>query len=195
MPELSRKDIEELLKKRGVLLEGHFLLASGRHSARYYEKFRILEHPEDADRLCAQMAGHFKGSGIDLVVGPTTGGIILAFTVARHLGIRALYAEKSPEGRGFFRGMALAPGERVLVVDDVLTTGGSVKDTIAAVGRSGGKLQGIGVLIDRSDVPLDLGAPLFSLYRQVVESFPPENCPLCKAGSKPVAPGASKRLS
>lgn len=195
MPELSRKDIEELLKKRGVLLEGHFLLASGRHSARYYEKFRILEHPEDADRLCAQMAGHFKGSGIDLVVGPTTGGIILAFTVARHLGIRALYAEKSPEGRGFFRGMALAPGERVLVVDDVLTTGGSVKATIAAVGRSGGKLQGIGVLIDRSDVPLDLGAPLFSLYRQVVESFSPEDCPLCKAGSKPAAPGASQRLS
>jgi orotate phosphoribosyltransferase len=193
MPELSRRDIEELLRQRGVLLEGHFLLTSGRHSACYFEKFRILEHPGDADRLCTQMAEHFKSTGIDVVVGPTTGGIILAFAVARHLGVRALYAEKSPEGRGFFRGMALSPGERVLVVDDVLTTGGSVKDTIAAVERGGGKLQGIGVLIDRSEGPLNLRAPVFSLYRQVVESFLPGDCPLCKAGSTPVAPGASQR--
>lgn len=195
MPELSRRDIEDLLRKRGVLLEGHFLLASGRHSAYYFEKFRILEHPGDADRLCAAITEHFKGSGIEVVVGPTTGGIILAFAVARHLGVRALYAEKSPvtKGRDFFRGMALSPGERVLVVDDVLTTGGSVRDTIAAVERAGGKLQGIGVLIDRSEAPLNLGAPVFSLYRQIVESFLPGNCPLCKAGSTPIAPGASKR--
>ena len=193
MPGLSRTDIEALLKKRGVLLQGHFLLASGRHSAYYFEKFRILEYPQDTDRLGAALAEHFQRSGIDVVVGPTTGGIILAFAVARHLGTRALYAEKSSEGRGFFRGMSLVPEERVLVVDDVLTTGGSVKDTLAAVERGGGKLQGIGVLIDRSEKDPGFGLPIFSLYRKVVESFAPEDCPMCKGGSKPLAPGASKR--
>ena len=174
--------IEEMFIKTGAVLKGHFLLASGRHSPVYWEKFRILQHPEYVTRLCSIIADHFREQRVDLVAGPTTGGIILAFEVARQLGTRAIYAERAEAGgRTFRRGQTINPGERVLVIDDVLTAGGSIRDVIAAVTALQGDVIGIGVLVERSEKSIDFGAPLFSCLRTVAETYAPEECPLCAA--------------
>jgi len=177
------KDVEEIFVAAGAVLKGHFLLASGLHSATYWEKFRVLQFPKHTVPLCAMIADHFRKSGIDVVAGPTTGGVILAFEVARQLGIRAVYAERGDDGgRVFRRGLTIAAGERVLIVDDVLTAGGSVRDVITAVKALGGDVVGIGVLVDRSTADLDFEAPLFSCLKTSVETYSPESCPQCAAG-------------
>ncbi len=178
----SNDEIKQILIKNQVLLDGHFLLTSGKHSRFYFEKFRVLQQPADAALFCKTIAEHFQGIDIDTVAGPTTGGIIIAFEVAREMGKKAIYAERSSDGRGFLRGMSLAKGEKVLVVDDVMTTGGSVLETIEAVKKAGAELMGVAVFIDRSAEKPDFGAPFFSLYHEKVETFDPENCPLCKEG-------------
>jgi len=174
----------KMFRDAGAVLEGHFLLTSGMHSPIYWEKFHILQHPVLTVSLCRMIAERFKDAGIEVVAGPTTGGIILAFETARQMGVRAIYAEKGEKGgRVFGRGLSLKPGERVLVVDDVLTTGGSVKDTIDLVHqRAGGKVVGIGVLVDRSSQGIDLGAPLFSCLRSETVAYRAEDCPLCRQG-------------
>jgi orotate phosphoribosyltransferase len=186
-------NIEEMFVKTGAVLQGHFLLASGRHSPVYWEKFRILQHPDYVTRLCSMIADHFRDQRIDLVAGPTTGGVILAFEVARQLGTRAIYAERAEtEGRVFRRGQTVNPGERVLVVDDVLTAGGSIRDVIAAVTALGGNVIGIGVLVERSEKRVDFGAPLFSCLRTVADTYLPEDCPLCAAQIPLEKPGGGK---
>jgi len=183
-------NVEEIFEKAGAILKGHFLLASGLHSAVYWEKFRVLQFPVYTEQLCRMIAEHFRGQGVQLVAGPTTGGIILAFEVARQLGTRAVYAEKEPTGeRTFRRGSSIESGERVLVVDDILTTGGSIREVMAAVARQGGVVTGIGILVDRSEQTLDFGVPLFSCHRTVVQTYTPENCPLCAAKTPLVKPG------
>ncbi|MDI6739087.1 MAG: orotate phosphoribosyltransferase [Candidatus Edwardsbacteria bacterium] len=191
---LSHEQVRNILVKRQVLLDGHFLLTSGRHSRFYFEKFRILQHPADTSAFCQSIAEHFAKADINTMVGPTTGGIIIAFEVARLMGKKAIYAERTPEGRGFLRGMSLAPGEKALVVDDVMTTGGSVSETIEAVRRARAELIGVAVFIDRSPQPPDFGAPFFGLYREKVETYAPDGCPLCKQGV-PLAKHGSKPTS
>jgi orotate phosphoribosyltransferase len=188
----SRDPIRDLLIKRRVLLDGHFLLSSGRHSPHYFEKFRILQHPGDAMEFCRAIADRFSGSGISAVAGPTTGGIIIAYQTAQLLGIKAVYAERTPEGRGFLRGMSLSPGEKVLVVDDVLTTGGSVGQTVEAVRRSGAEVSGVAVFIDRSPAPPDFGAPFHPVFRQEAVTYDPGDCPLCRQGLPLQKPGSSQ---
>jgi len=188
---LSPEEVRDLLLRRQVLLEGHFLLSSGRHSRHYFEKFRILQHPGDALEFCRIIAGKFSDRAISSVAGPTTGGIIIAYQTAQLLGVKAVYAERTPEGRGFLRGTALSPEDRVLVVDDVLTTGGSVRETVDAVRRSGAAVSGVAVFIDRSPSPPDLGAPFHSVFRQDVVTYPPDDCPLCRQGLPLQKPGSS----
>ncbi len=182
---------EEIFKKAGASLEGHFLLASGLHSPVYWEKFRVLQFPDYTEQLCHMIADYFHGHKVQLVAGPTTGGIILAFEVARQLGTRAAYAEKEATGeRTFRRGLSINPGERVLVVDDILTTGGSIRETAAAVNKQGGVIAGIGILVDRSEQSIDFGVPLFSCYRATPPpTYPPDKCPLCAAKIPLVKPG------
>ena len=183
-------DVEDIFVKAGAVLKGHFLLASGLHSPVYWEKFRVLQFPAHVERLCGMITDHFRGEGIQVVAGPTTGGVILAFEVARQLGTRAIYAERAePEGRMFRRGQSISPGERVLVVDDVMTAGGSVRDVIDAVRAAGGKVVGVGVLVDRARQPVYFGVPLYSCLRTVAETYPPEVCPQCAAGEPLVRPG------
>jgi len=135
---------------------------------------------------------HFLKQGIQVVAGPTTGGIILAFEVARQLRVRGIFAEKDgTAGRTFRRGLTINPGERVLIVDDILTTGGSIREVIAAVTKQGGIIVGIGVLVDRSETDVDLGVPLFSCYRSITQTYKPANCPLCAAKIPLVKPGSS----
>jgi len=131
-------ELSALLREVGALMDGHFLLSSGRHSPAYVEKFRLLQHPEQTERLCRLIADRFRDDGPELVAGPTTGGVILSYEVARLLGLRGIFAEKAAGGRAFQRGFEVRPGERTLIVDDVLTTGGSIRDVIEAVRRAGG---------------------------------------------------------
>jgi len=183
---------EEIFQKSGALLKGHFLLTSGLHSPVYWEKFRVLQFPHYTEQLCRMIASHFRDKEIQVVAGPTTGGIILAFEVARQLGTRGIFAEKEGEERTFRRGFHIAPGERVLIVDDILTTGSSIREVIAAVNKLKGKIIGIGVLVDRSEQKLDFGVPLFSCHRAATITYKPEDCPLCAAQIPLVKPGSSQ---
>ena len=142
---------EDAINHIGALLEGHFIYTSGRHGRQFLQAARVMQHPEHVARLCAAMADKFRGDQIDLVVGPATGGIILAYATARHLGCRAAYSEKDGEGgMAVKRGFSVRPGARVLVVEDIVTTGGSVKKTIDHLRARGAVVAGVSVLIDRS---------------------------------------------
>jgi len=181
--------VEEIFQKSGALLKGHFLLTSGLHSPVYWEKFLVLQYPHYTEQLCRMIADHFREEKIQVVAGPTTGGIILAFEVARQLGVRGIFAEEEGTERVFRRGFKIDPGERVLIVDDILTTGGSIRGVMAAVNKLDGKIIGIGVLVDRSEQKLDFGVPLFSCHRSATVAYKPEDCPLCAAKIPLVKPG------
>ena len=186
-------DTEEIFRKSGALLEGHFLLTSGLHSPAYWEKFRVLQFPNYTEQLCGMIADHFREREIQVVAGPTTGGIILAFEVARQLGVRGIFAEKEGDERTFRRGFNIDPGERVLIVDDILTTGSSIREVIGAVNKLDGKIIGIGVLVDRSEQATEFGVPLFSCHRAITTTYKPEDCPLCTARIPLVKPGSSQQ--
>lgn len=175
-------EVMEIFRAAGAILEGHFLLSSGLHSPVYWEKFRVLQHPHYTERLCSLIANHFRGKGVEVVAGPTTGGIIISFEVARQLGVRSVFAEREGGKRVFRRGFTIKDGEKVLVVDDVLTTGTSVSEVIEAVRGLGGEVIGIAVLVDRSEQEKDFGAPLFSCVKAVTPTYHPSDCPLCAAG-------------
>jgi len=181
---------EEIFEKAGAILKGHFLLTSGLHSPVYWEKFRVLQYPSYTEQLCRMIADHFRQQKIEVVAAPTTGGIILAFEVARQLGVRGIFAEKVDDReRAFRRGFTIKPAEKVLIVDDILTTGKSIREVIAAVEQLKGKIIGIGVLVDRSEQSIDFSFPLFSCLRVETVAYSPEDCPLCAARIPLVKPG------
>jgi orotate phosphoribosyltransferase len=184
-------EVLQIFKDAEALLEGHFLLTSGLHSPVYWEKFQVLQYPQHTQKLCKMIADHFRKDNIEVVAGPTTGGVILAFEVARQLGTRGIFAEKDEHGRSFKRGFVIKPGERVLLVDDILTTGSSVRETVAAINQLKGNIAGIGVLVDRSEKGVDLGYPLFSCLRSPALAYKPGECPLCKSGLPLVKRGSS----
>ncbi|MGD0355730.1 MAG: orotate phosphoribosyltransferase [Dehalococcoidia bacterium] len=179
---MDDKKILQIFKDAGVLMEGHFLLTSGLHSPVYWEKFKVLQYPEYTSQLCGLIAEHYKQEHIKVVAGPTLGGVILAFETARQLKVRCAFAEKDGTKRVFRRGLFIERGQRVLVVDDILTTGGSVIEVINAVRASSGNIVGIGILVDRSDQTIDLGFPLFSCLKSVTQTYSPADCPLCSKG-------------
>ncbi len=183
-------EVMEIFKMSGAVKEGHFLLTSGLHSPLYWEKFRILQYPHYTEKLCRLIAQHFKQQKIELVAGPTTGGIILSFETARQLGVRSIFAEKEEGIRVFRRDFNIAPGERVLIVDDILTTGGSIRGTMNAVEKLGGIVIGIGVLINRSTEKIDFAVPLFSCICSPTVVYTAEECPLCAAHIPLVRPGS-----
>ena len=187
-------EVEAIFEKSGAVLKGHFLLASGLHSPIYWEKFRVLQYPNYTEQLCRKIAAHFQKQKVQVVAGPTTGGIILAFEVARQLGVRGIFAEKEgADERAFRRGFHINSGERVLIVDDILTTGGSIRQVMSAVARQGGTVIGIGVLVDRTEQTTDFGVPLFSCLRSTTLAYKPEECPLCAAQITLVKPGSSQK--
>jgi len=175
MDDLSEK-IGSLLRESGAILNGHFLLTSGRHSAVYFEKFRLLEEPGILSQVCEPIAEFFRPLGLTHVAGPTTGGIIIAFEVARQLGLPAIYVESENGKRLLRRGKTLPENALIGVVDDVLTTGISLRETGAALEEAGGKIAAYGVLINRAG-NLDLGLPLHSAYEAKAESFAPDEVP------------------
>ena len=190
---VTSADVEATFRRAGAYLEGHFALASGKHSDRYIEKFQVLQWPRETERLCGAIAEWARPLDVETVAGPTTGGIILAHEVARQLGLRAVYAERDEDGRGrvFRRGFQLRRGERILVVDDILSTGGSVQETIDAVRASGAGVAGIAVLADRSGGASFGDLPYRSLWQVTMPAFAAADCPLCAAGTPLRKPGTT----
>ncbi|HEU0114829.1 MAG TPA: orotate phosphoribosyltransferase [Thermomicrobiales bacterium] len=187
------EDFLATLRRIGALKEGHFLLSSGRHSDRYIEKFDLLRQPRAASAACRVIADRFADDAIDVVVGPTTGGILLAFETARQLGTSAAYAERDEgsQTRVFRRGQSFTPGARVLLVDDILTTGGAVRETLAALANQPVTVAAIAVLVDRSGGAVAFEASLFALATIEVATWEPADCPLCAAGMPLVKPGTT----
>jgi orotate phosphoribosyltransferase len=180
-----------LFRDAGALLTGHFELSSGRHSGEYLEKFRLVENPRLLEPMCRDLAERFAGAGARYVLGPTTAGIILAYRVADYLHIEGRYAEKEGGERKLRRGQSLPEGSKVLVVDDILTTGGAVRECTDLVARHGAELVGVGVLGDRSGGKVRFDAPLEAVLTVDVVSYAPEDCPLCRAGVPIDHPGTS----
>ncbi len=179
-PTMTAEEVLAELRACGAFLTGHFVLASGRHSDRFLQLSVVLQHPAVAERLCGAMAGLWGGERIDAVVGPAMGGIVVAYETARALGARALFTERDGEAMKILRGFTLRPTDRVLVVDDVLTTGGSVRDSVKAVQEAGAQVAGVSVLVHRqSGQKIDFGAPYRPLAEVQAVSFAPAECPLC----------------
>jgi orotate phosphoribosyltransferase len=186
--------IIEALRNSGALKEGHFVLSSGRHSDQYIEKFDLLRQPRATSEVCRFIAEHFRDQQIDVIVGPTTGGVILAFEVARQLGVAAAYAERSSDGearREFRRGTTFPSGGRVLVVDDILTTGGSIRETLDALAAHPVEVAGVAVLVDRSGGEADLGVRYEALATMDITTWDASDCPMCRRGQPVVKPGTT----
>ena len=192
-PEVLRPDqVLAALEEAGAVTHGHFVLSSGRHSDTYAEKFRALEQPALALSLGASLADRFAGEHVEVVLSPAVGAIILGYATALALGARFIFAERVDGAMRLRRGFSMGPAERVLVVEDVVTTGRSLKEVLALVDPA--NLVGIGALLDRSGGGVDLGAPLTSLATLSAPTWDPAECPLCAAGELSVAPG-SRHLS
>lgn len=191
---LAEATVESLFADAGALLDGHFVLKSGRHAGRYLEKFLVLQHPRYGVELCRRLADALAPFRPTLVVGPTTGGVLLSFETARQLGgdVRAAFAEPVAQGgRALRRGWSVAPGERVAIVDDILTTGASLLETVEAVRAAGVEPVAATVLVDRSTEPVELGLPLHALGRIEIPSWEADTCPLCADGVPLRKPGSS----
>ena len=191
------ENVAAMFEKSGALLKGHFMLASGLHSPVYWEKARVLQYPEHTEKLCRMIADRFRKSGAQVVAGPTTPGIIIAYETAKQLKVRSIFAERDESGSGrvFRRGFQIDPGEKVLIVDDVMTTGGSVNEVIAAVKKLRGNIVGVGVFILRSAQEPDFGVPFYACHRTEVITYQPGQCPLCAQSVPLVKPGSSKAQS
>ncbi len=190
----SHESLLALFEKHGALLQGHFLLSSGLHSPRYLQCARVLTEPELATRLCAELARRLRprlgGAAPGAVVAPALGGVLVAHEVARAFGCRGLFTERQDGAMTLRRGFALEAGEPVVVVEDVITTGGSTREVLEAVTARGARVIAVGSLVDRSGGRVELGVPRESLLTIEVPSYPPESCPLCAEGSRPEKPGS-----
>ena len=172
--------------------EGHFQFTSGRHSDNYMQCARLFEHPGDSVTICSDVAEAFRDKGVDLVAGPALGGIIMAYEVARILGVRNVFAERENGTMTLRRGFEVAPGSRALVVEDVVTTGGSVKEVIELLVGLGVEVVGVGSVVDRSNGTVDFGVPFHAVATMDLKSWEAEDCHLCRQGLPITKPGSRK---
>lgn len=187
---MKQEEVLDIYRKTGALLTGHFLLSSGLHSEQYLQSALVLQQPDIATKLCASLADHFKDQKIEVVIAPALGGVFVSHETARALGVRALFAERVNGELTLRRGFSISPGERVLVVEDVITTGKSTRETIEVVRKAGGSVVAAASLVDRSGGNAELGVPYRSLVTLNVPAYTAENCPLCRTGNAPVKPGS-----
>lgn len=187
---LTTEGYLDLFRESKALLDGHFLLTSGKHSAQYMQCAQVLQYPDRAALLAEGIAASFRDQGIQTVIGPATGGILVAHEVAKALGTRALFTERENGIMRLRRGFTLSPGERVLVVEDVITTGGSVREVLAVVKEFEAISVGVGVLVDRTGGKVDFGLPQSSIIQLNIQAFEPQECPLCAQGVPAIKPGS-----
>jgi orotate phosphoribosyltransferase len=180
----------EQLKQSEALLEGHFLLSSGRHSNRYCQCAKLLQYPDRAAKVLATVAEQLKEIEIDIVVGPAMGGIIVAYELGRQLGVPAIFTEREEGVMTLRRGFEVKPGQKVLITEDVVTTGKSSLETMETLKKQGAEIVGIACIVDRSTQPLSY--PLFSAIKLDIESWDADSCPLCKEGKPYIKPGSRK---
>lgn len=190
---LNKERVIEIFEKSEVLLHGHFLLTSGRHSNQYMQCAQLLQYPEYAEEISKGLADNFRDDNIDIVIGPAMGGIIISYELARQLKVKNLFAERENGKMVLRRGFFIPKGARVLVAEDVITTGGSVREVIDIVKEQGGEVVGVAVLVDRSNGTIDFGTKLAAALTTEVISYDAEDCPLCKEGKLPaIKPGSRK---
>ncbi len=180
---LTKEQAMELIEKSGAFLTGHFKLTSGRHSDHYMQAAQMLMHPDYTEKLAAHLAEKFQDAGAEIVIGPAMGGIIVSYEVARQLHVPSIFAERENGKMTLRRNFTIAPGQKVLVVEDVVTTGGSVEEVIDLVRFHGGIVVGVGVLVNRSGGKASFDVPLHAVLDLDIQSWEATECPLCKAGA------------
>ncbi len=187
---MEKDDILRILKDKGALLKGHFKLSSGLHSAEYLQCARVLQYPEYAGRLCAQIADNFRDDLPSCVTAPALGGVVVSYEVARSLGVRSIFTERKDGKMVLRRGFRISADDRVLVVEDVITTGLSTKEVIEVARSKGATVIGVGCIINRTGKEIDFGVQSYSLLKLGIPVFSPGECPLCKKGIEITKPGS-----
>ncbi len=191
---MQKEKVLEIFKEAGVLLEGHFLLTSGRHSDKYLQCAKIFRNTKYSEVLCADLASKFKDDGIEVVIGPAMGAVQMAYEVSRHLGCENFFTERVDGKMELRRNFELKKGMKVLIVEDVITTGGSVREVIDIARAAGADVVGVGCVVDRTGGKIDFGVPKFDAVISLdVTSYEADECPICKEGKLPlVKPGSRK---
>jgi orotate phosphoribosyltransferase len=187
---LPKEEILDIFRQTNALLEGHFLLTSGLHSPNYFQCAKVLQYPKYLHLFAGEIAKHFEYSEIELVISPAVGGVVVGTEVGRMMGARTIFGEREGNEMKLRRGFEIKKGERVLVVEDVVTTGGSVQEIVALVKAAGATLAGVGYIVDRSNGKVQFDAKTFPVLTLEVTTYKPDQCPLCAAGSTAVKPGS-----
>ena len=183
-------DVIEILKECGALLEGHFLLSSSKHSNKYCQCAKLLQYPDKAEKVISLVYEKVKSLNLDVIVGPAMGGITAAYELGRQLGIKTIFTERENNVMTLRRGFEIQPGDRVLIMEDVVTTGKSSMETAKVLEEAGGIVVGIGCIVDRKVCEIQF--PVYSSIELFFETYDDKNCPLCEMGSKPIKPGSRK---
>ncbi len=192
---ISKERVMEIFDEIEVFRRGHFLFTSGLHSDNYMQCAKILQNPQYAEEIIAGMAEEFKEDNIDIVIGPALGGIALSYEFARQLNAISFFTEREDNKMTLRRGFTIPKGARILVVEDVITTGGSIREVMDIAEEMGGNVVGVAALVDRTGGEADFGRKLITAFSEKLSSYPPEECPLCKAGEIPLEkPGSRKKL-
>jgi orotate phosphoribosyltransferase len=187
---LPRDQVLEIFRETKALLEGHFQLTSGLHSTQYFQCARVLQYPKYLHLFAGEIAKHFAYSDVEVVVSPAIGGVVVGTEVGRMMRARTIFSERKEGKMELRRGFELHPGERVLVVEDVVTTGGSVFEVVELVKKASAKLSGVGYIVDRSNGKIKFDTKHFSVLQLDVVAYEPAQCPLCKEGIEVIKPGS-----
>jgi orotate phosphoribosyltransferase len=185
-------DILEMFRRSGALLNGHFQLTSGLHSPAYFQCAKVLQYPQFSESLAARIVDHFAAKQFDVVISPAIGGIVVGQEVGRQINVRTIFSERKDNEMQLRRGFEIGKGERVLICEDVVTTGGSVFEVIDLVKAKGAEIAGVGFIVDRSNGNADFGVDQFAVIQLNAETYPAESCPLCADGIPIEKPGSRK---
>jgi len=192
---LSQEEVLGILKRVDAIKEGHFKFTSGLHGSIYIQCALLLKEPALSEKVCGAIAEHFRPEQPDLVVGPALGGIIVAYEVARQLGVPGLFTERENGKMTLRRMFQVQPGQKVLVVEDVITTGGSSQEVVELMEGCGAKVVGVGSIVDRSNGRARISVPYYSLLTLKIDNYDPADCPLCKQGIPLYRPGSRDSLA